>query len=200
MILCNTRVHAALDAKELVIDPEPSPRAPQVGSHCPFDTHSVDLRLADEISVPSGGKFSYDTTQPGSIAKLITDHSTKRKLASDQPFRLEPEKFILGRTLERIHLPIKPGCDHCLAARIEGKSSLARLGLLVHFTAPTIHPGYEGTITLEIINLGHASILLVPEMYIAQLIVEQVLGCPIENPSTFQGQRTAAGLPGNGRS
>jgi dCTP deaminase len=199
MILCNTLVHAALDSGELVIEPQPFPRTPQVGAHCPYDTHSVDLRLSDEISVPSGGKFSYDTTQPGSIAKLITTNSTKRQITDEQPFKLEPQKFILGRTLERVHLPIKPGCDYCLAARIEGKSSLARLGLLVHFTAPTIHPGFDGTITLEIINLGHASILLAPEMYIAQLIVEQVLGCPVENPSAFQGQRTAAGLPGNGR-
>lgn len=199
MILCNKNVHAALDAGELVIDPEPKPRTPQVGSHCPYDTHSVDLRLSSEISVPKQGQFSYDTTQPGSIAKLITDHSSKFRLTAEQPFRLEPKKFILGKTLERIHLPIKPGCTHCLAARIEGKSSLARLGLLVHFTAPTIHPGFEGTITLEMINLGPASILLVPEMYIAQLIVEQVLGCPHENPSTFQGQSTAAGLSGNGQ-
>ncbi len=193
MILCNTRLHAALDSRELVIDPEPSPREPQVGSHCPYDTHSVDLRLSEEIAVPSGGKFSYDATQSGSIAKLITDHSKKYVLSESQPFKLDPHKFILGRTLERVHLPIKPGCDHCLAARIEGKSSLARLGLLVHFTAPTIHPGFEGAITLEIINLGPASILLTPEMYIAQLIVEQVLGCPKENPSDFQGQSTAAG-------
>jgi dCTP deaminase len=197
MILSNTRVHAALDSKDLIIDPQPEPRTPQVGSHCPYDTHSVDLRLSDEISVPSGGKFSYDTTQPGSIAKLIADHSKKYTLTDDQPFNLDPSKFVLGRTMERIHLPIKAGCEHCLAARIEGKSSLARLGLLVHFTAPTIHPGFEGTITLEIINLGPARILLVPGMYIAQLIVEQVLGCPQENPSTFQGQRNVAGLPGN---
>jgi dCTP deaminase len=196
MILSNTRVHAALDDGDLVIDPPPLPRTPEFGKHCPYDTHSVDLRLADEISVPTGGKFSYDTTQPGSIAELITSHSEKCKITSKQPFKLEPKTFILGRTMERVGLPFKPNCEQCLAARIEGKSSLARLGLLVHFTAPTIHPGFDGTITLEIINLGHSSILLVPGMYIAQLIVEQVLGCPNSNPSTFQGQRTAAGLPG----
>jgi dCTP deaminase len=195
MILSNTKVHAALDAGEIVIDPEPVPRVPSVGSHCPYDTHTVDLRLSDEISVPKSGKFSYDTTQSGSIAKLITDHSEKFRLSAEQPFRLDPQKFILGRTIERVELPIRPGCDHCLAARIEGKSSIARLGVLVHFTAPTIHPGFTGTITLEIINLGSASILLVPGMYIAQLIVEQVLGCPYENPSGFQGQSTTAGLP-----
>jgi dCTP deaminase len=69
----------------------------------------------------------------------------------------------------------------------------------VHFTAPTIHPGFGGTITLEIINFGAASILLTPNMYIAQLLVEQVIGAPKANPSTFQNQSTVAGLPGNGQ-
>lgn len=199
MILCNERLHAALDAGDLVIEPEPSPRIPSVESqHCPYDTHSVDLRLSSEIVVPQPGKFSYNPANPGSIAKAITDHSDICRLTQQQPYHLEPKQFILGRTVERVELPILPDRDHCLAARIEGKSSLARLGLLVHFTAPTIHPGFEGTITLEMINLGPASILLFPEMYIAQLIVEQVLGIPHRNPSSFQGQRTTTGLANDG--
>lgn len=195
MILSNTAVFEALDAGRLLIEPQPTPRRPTVGiAHCPYNTHSVDLRLAEDIAVPKGGKFSYNTTQPGSIAKLIEDHSEKRILATDQPFNLAPGKFILARTAERVTLRIEPGCEQCLAARIEGKSSMARLGLLVHFTAPTVHPGFSGTLTLEMINLGPADILLVPGMYIAQLIVEEVRGCPSENPSQFQGQGTAAGL------
>lgn len=80
------------------------------------------------------------------------------------------------------------------AARIKGKSSRARCGLLIHFTAPTVHPGFEGRLVLEIINLGPSPILLTPGMYIAQLIVEEVKGIPNdEHPSEFQGQLSATG-------
>jgi dCTP deaminase len=93
-----------------------------------------------------------------------------------------------------VQLPISGEPDRSLAARIEGKSSRARLGLLVHFTAPTVHPGFSGTLTLEMINLGPVDIQLFPGMPIAQLIVEEVKGRPdFNNPSQFQGQSTAAG-------
>lgn len=81
----------------------------------------------------------------------------------------------------------------CLAARVEGKSSLARFGLLVHFTAPTIHAGFEGNIALEMMNLGPASIRLVSGMPICQLIIEQVAGEPVGNAGQFAGQRDPAG-------
>lgn len=108
-------------------------------------------------------------------------------------FCLEPNCFVLGRTLEHIELPILRNRPTCLAARIEGKSSRARFGILIHFTAPTVHPGFKGTLTLEMINLGPASFMLKPGMAIAQLIVEEVKGCPVENPSQFQGQQNPAG-------
>jgi dCTP deaminase len=109
---------------------------------------------------------------------------------------LEPRQFVLGSTLETVGLPIIGGSKTCLAARIEGKSSRARFGLLVHFTAPTVHPGWSGTLTLEMINLGPATFLLSPGMRIAQLIVEEVKGIPYETkPSEFQGQSTPPGLP-----
>ena len=196
MILSNVELHKALDEQRLVIRPEPLPRARSIGQeHCPYDTHSVDLRMADEISVPRTGQFCYDVTKPGSIAETIKEHSDHFKLTPHQPYRLEPSTFVLGRTLEWIELPIDDHRANCLAARIEGKSSRARFGVLVHFTAPTVHPGFKGHLTLEIINLGPATILLVPGMYIAQLIVEEVRGCPNRNPSQFQGQVTAAGIP-----
>lgn len=195
MILSNVELHAALDSKRLIIDPEPQPRAPGVGvEHCPYDTHSVDLRLSDEIVIPTTGKFSYDLSGQGNLAQLIKAHSQTLKLTNDQPFVLEPQRFVLGKTVEWIGLPIADNCKTCLAARIEGKSSMARLGLLVHFTAPTVHPDFEGTLTLEMINLGPANILLRPNMYIAQLIVEEVKGCPNRNPSQFRGQREAVGV------
>jgi len=113
-------------------------------------------------------------------------------MSADQPFVLKPNKLVLGRTLERVTFPIEPD-QKCLAARVEGKSSYARCGLLVHFTAPTIHAGFNGTITLELINLGPCNISLYPRVPICQLIVESVEGVPIRNDSQFQGQQNAGG-------
>ena len=92
-----------------------------------------------------------------------------------------------------MELPILEGEHYSLAARIEGRSSYARAGMMVHFTAPTIHAGYKGTITLEIINLGAANILLKPGAPICQLIIEEVKGHPFRNDSQFQGQKTPGG-------
>jgi dCTP deaminase len=190
MILSNVEIFAALDARRLIISPEPTPRAPTLqGNDCPFDTHTVDLRLGNELSIPSGGTFAYDHTQPGQLSRLLAQNSSIRRLEADQPYRLDPQNFVLGITLESVGLPINPALENCLAARIEGKSSRARCGLLVHFTAPTVHPGWSGPLVLEMINLGHAPILLTPGMYIAQLIVEEVRGIPRQDgPSEFQGQ------------
>jgi dCTP deaminase len=72
-----------------------------------------------------------------------------------------------------------------LGARVEGKSSLARIGLSIHVTAPTIHAGFEGRIRLEIMNHGILPIRLKPEMRICQLILEQTVGTPDKG---YQGQ------------
>ena len=196
MILSNTELHRALDDGRLGIEPEPAPRTPNLqGGSCPFSTHSVDLRLGNEIVVPESGQFSYNLLRTGRIAELIQTHSRTHTISQQQPFHLTPNTFVLGKTLEHVSLPIQDEADRSLAARIEGKSSRARLALLVHFTAPTVHPGFSGTLTLEIINLGPADILLFPGMPIAQLIVEEVRGIPdFNNPSGFQGQSTASGL------
>jgi dCTP deaminase len=194
MILSNVELFKALDEGRLIIRPEPAPRLPTVGqAHSPYDTHSVDLSLGNEITVPRKGQFNFDLTQPGSIAETIRQHSDTLTITEHQPFHLKPNCFVLGKTFERIELPILRDHATCLAARIEGKSSRARFGILVHFTAPTVHPGFAGTLTLEMINLGPSSFMLFPGMPIAQLIVEEVRGCPIENPSQFQGQQAPAG-------
>jgi dCTP deaminase len=194
MILSNVEIFRALDEKRLIIRPEPIPREPSVGqAHSPYDTHSVDLSLGDEITIPKAGQFTYDLTEPGRIADTIRQHSDTLKISDLQPFALKPHCFILGKTREWVELPIDATRPTCLAARIEGKSSRARFGILIHFTAPTVHPGFRGTLTLEMINLGPASFLLRPGMPIAQLIVEEVKGCPIANPSQFQGQQNPAG-------
>jgi dCTP deaminase len=198
MILSNRELHRAIDQRRLIIEPEPQPRVLELsGGHCPYDTHSVDLRLADEIVVPvNDGVASIDLSQAGKVASFIQRNSVTHKITADQPFKLEAGRFVLGRTIERVALPIPSDGESCLAARIEGKSSRARFGLLIHFTAPTVHPGFDGTLTLEMINLGPWPFTLTPGMPIAQLIVEQVLGLPHQNPSQFQGQSTATGLPG----
>ncbi len=196
MILSNVELHRALDQGRISITPEPMPRRPSVENpHCPYDTHSVDLKLADEIAVPRDDLLTaYDLTKPGSLAEALNKNSKMLTISTEQPYKLINGKFILARTQERVELPILESFDTCLAARIEGKSSRARLGVLVHFTVPTVHPGFTGTLTLEMINLGPADVLLTPGMSIAQLIVEEVKGIPNSNPSQFQGQSTAAGL------
>ena len=107
--------------------PEPSPRVPTVGqSDCPYDTHSVDLRLGNEISIPKGGSFAYDHTQPGKLNEFLAGNTDKRRLEADQPYSLKPCHFVLGITFESVELPINPDLGTCLAARIEGKSSRAK--------------------------------------------------------------------------
>ena len=193
MILSNVEVQRALKSGRLIIKPEPLPRRPGFGEHCPYDTHTVDLTLGTELVIPEGGPFTIDFAQPGKIAEFIGKNSAKRSISKDNPYTLEIGKFILGQTLETVGLPIKPDSKTCLAARIEGKSSRARCGLLIHFTAPTVHPGWHGPLTLEMINLGPAAITLKPGIAIAQLIVEEVRGAPFANESQFHGQSTPEG-------
>ncbi len=198
MILSNVELQSALDSGRLIIRPEPTPRVldpTDPNQYCPYDTHSVDLTLADEIVIPGGGPFTFDLSQPEPLGPFLTKISERVSLNSSTGFTLKPNSFVLARTREYVGLPIDhPGNGGtCLAARIEGKSSRARVGLLIHFTAPTVHPGWAGTLTLEMINLGPATILLRPGMPIAQLIVEEVRGTPRSNPSQFQGQTKPEG-------
>ena len=194
MILSNLEIQKALDEGRLVIEPQPSPRKSEHGKYCPYDTTAVDLRLHYEIRVPRGGPFVYDLMESGSISELITKYSEPYTLKDKQPYHLSNGEFVLGRTLEKIEFPTDKGSP-CLAGRIEGKSSRARCGILVHFTAPTVHAGWSGRLSLEIINLRPTIFLLTPEMPIAQLVVEQVCGDVMLNPSEFQNQSTPEGLP-----
>jgi dCTP deaminase len=193
VILSNIEIQKALDEGRLVITPEPVPRRPEAGGYCPYDTHAVDLRLHGEITVPQAGPYQYDMSERGTLSEVIAEHSQRIVLTEAKPYVLKPQQFILGRTLERVELPTNRGTPH-LAARIEGKSSRARCGLMVHFTAPTVHPGWAGPLTLEMINLGPMALLLRPGMHIAQLIIEEVRGEIFLNPSEFHGQSTPEGL------
>jgi dCTP deaminase len=192
VILSNIEIQKALDEGRLVIAPEPLPRRPEAGGYCPYDTHAVDLRLHGEITVPQAGPYHYDMSERGTLSEVIAQHSQRITLTEGKPYVLKPQQFILGRTLERVELPTNRGAPH-LAARIEGKSSRARCGLMVHFTAPTVHPGWAGPLTLEMINLGPMTLLLRPGMHIAQLIIEEVRGAIFLNPSEFHGQSTPEG-------
>ena len=128
----------------------------------------------------------------GPFARLFGPNSVSQTITDEQPFVLRPNRLVLGRTRERVELPLLPD-GNSLAARVEGKSSYARCGLLVHFTAPTIHAGFAGTITLELINLGPCNISLYPDSPICQLIFETVAGTPVRNDNQFQNQQAPGG-------
>jgi dCTP deaminase len=193
MILSNVEIHRALDAGLIVIEPQPQPREPGIGQVCPYQTSAVDLTLGTEISYfkPKRKAPVNIDLREGKFADLFIPYSVKTIISEEQPFVLVSGRFILARTQETVTLPLdKPTC---LAARVEGKSSYSRCGLLVHFTAPTIHAGFSGVITLELINFGPLPISLYPGMPICQLIIEKVEGVPFRNDSQFQGQSQTSG-------
>lgn len=186
-VLGNRALLDALDRGRIRILPRPEP--PPGERDSPYDTISVDLRLGAEIFVPPAGlNLTFDVRSAGLVETLRRVY--ERREIGDGGWTLAPNEFILASTIERIELPLGEGC---LAARVEGRSSLARTGLLVHFTAPTIHPGFRGTIALEMINLGKIPLTLRPGLRICQLIVETVEGDPLRADSQFQGQQQATG-------
>lgn len=105
--------------------------------------------------------------------QVVEEHTTRKRL-SKRGLVLRPGQFVLAWTRERVCLP-RPAR---FAARVEGKSSLARLGIGVHVTAPTIHAGFQGQIQLEMRNNGVLHVRLLPGMRICQLIFEMSLGVP----------------------
>lgn len=199
MILSNTAIFEALDEGRLVISPEPGPRPALGGTPSPFDTCAVDLTLGQTLLIPRDNLTMNVDLRSGDVRSTLAAMSEQREIDPDEGYRLVPGKFILGQTAELISLPLPgeftspSGKTNCLAARVEGKSSRARFGLLIHFTAPTIHAGWSGPIALEIINLGQAPIVLYRNMPICQLILEEVVGVPFESPSQFHGQTSPAG-------
>jgi dCTP deaminase len=127
-----------------------------------------------------------------SFATLAEQYALQIPPDADGSVVLRPADFILGITAERVSLPVASR----LAARVEGRSTLARLGMSVHVTAPTIQSGFSGHITLEITNHGGLSIRLRPGLRVCQLIVEQVFDTPSKAISTaFQNQTSSTGLP-----
>jgi dCTP deaminase len=190
MILSNVEILEAIAAGDIVIDPftETDPTADV------FNTTAVDLRLGPTITVPRRLPVAQRLDQPYDPA-YIAQTSDQYTASAAQPVVLDPGQFVLAQTMERVYLPIRPNRP-VFAARVEGKSSRARLGMLVHFTAPTVHSGFNAPITLEMTNLSQNSIQLVPGVYICQLIFERVSTQPAHAGNQFTGQRTPAGERG----
>src|SRR3954454_18451743 len=147
---------------------------------------SIDLRLGDSFRVFHNHRVTaIDLRDP---PKNLTEEGV---IGHDEPFAIHPGEVVLGRTLERVRIPDD------VVARIEGKSSLGRLGLIVHATAGFVDPGFEGTLTLEITNLTRVPIKLYAGLPIAQLSF-MGLDAPAERPygspelgSHYQGQTAA---------
>ncbi|MFO7292141.1 MAG: dCTP deaminase [Actinomycetes bacterium] len=174
MIFSDRTIREALAEGRIGIDPlEPSYIQPS----------SVDLRVDRRFRVFENHRHpAIDPRSPQEdITKLI-------EVDEDEPFMLHPGEFVLGATLERVRL----GLD--VVARLEGKSSLGRLGLLIHSTAGFIDPGFEGAITLELSNVATLPIAIYPGMKIGQISFYQ-LSTPADHPygspelgSKYQGQ------------
>src|SRR3954465_1121809 len=105
MILSNVAMQQAMEEGRLVIDPRPEPLRPAEGQKCPYDTHSVNLRLGNELSIPQGGPFSFDLMQGGDLAIFLSRNSEKVTI-SRTGHPLERGQFVLGITLETISLPV----------------------------------------------------------------------------------------------
>jgi len=145
---------------------------------------SVDVRVDRRFRVFRNSRYPFiNVKEPQEeLTELV-------EVAGDEPFILHPGEFVLGSTLERIRLPDD------LVGRLDGKSSLGRLGLLIHSTAGFIDPGWDGHVTLELSNVANLPITIYPEMKIGQLSFVELTE-PAETPygagaigSKYQGQQ-----------
>lgn len=138
----------------------------------PFDDDhlnpaSIDLTLHPAVMAIRG----IDVGEPLDLkANPFTYEMDEKILYTDYPYEIKPHEFILGAVYEYVKLSTQ------IAGRVEGKSSLARLGLMVHVTGGFIDPGFEGMVTLEIFNVSPRPILLYPGMRIAQMAFHRVEG------------------------
>lgn len=185
MILTDREIQMALARGSLIIDPPPAENA--------YSSTSVDLTLDPSYSifkpVQPGVDISIDPALPGFDHDAVMEQITERRtIDSNDGYLLTTKMLILGWSAEYIDLRKDPK----IAARVEGKSSLGRLGLGIHVTAPTVHAGFDGRIRLEIINHGQMPIRLRSGMKICQLIFELTLGTPDKGYSgRFSGQNVA---------
>ena len=183
MILTDREIQLALANGQIEITPPPAGDA--------YASTSVDLTLdaPGEVWKHLPGQPIRPGAPGYSYASLA---GRKDQIASLDGYTLVPGGFLLAWTGERVALPITSR----LAARVEGKSSLARLGVGVHLTAPTIHAGFVGRIQLEMVNFGPHEIILNVGMPICQLIFEMTFGTAAKGyAGQFAGQ--IGGAPGS---
>src|SRR5262249_52326897 len=146
----------AIERRLIQITPPPDELA--------YSSTSVDLKLDPSIT-RFKKNLSYlpraiDVTHQDYDYDTALDELSTTSPIEETGFELPPKELVLGWTAEYINIPT----DARLAARVEGKSSLARIGIGVHLTAPTIHAGFKGQIRLEIVNHGPVPIILKPGM------------------------------------
>jgi len=175
MLLSDRDIKSEIDKKRVVLEP------------CDLNMiqpSSVDVRLDRLFRTFENHKYAH--IDP---AENQPDLTREVGVASNEAFILHPGEFVLGSTYEVITLPDD------IAGRLEGKSSLGRLGLLTHSTAGFIDPGFSGHVTLELSNVATLPIKLWPGMKIGQLCLFR-LESPAEHPygsavygSRYQGQR-----------
>lgn len=179
MILSDRHIRAALDAGRIKIDPAPD-LDKQLGSV------SVDFRLGRTFMVFEHSRHSFiDPRQPQSIGEAMRTI----EVDGEDPFIMQPGDFALASTIESLELPDD------LLGRLEGRSSIARLGITVHSTAAVFEPGWVGTATMELSNLGRMAVALYPGMRICAFSFEEV-SSPVAVPyrtkrdAKYVGQQT----------
>lgn len=174
MVLSDATIKAEIAAGRIVIEPF------DAGNVQPS---SVDVRVDRLFRVFRNARHPYiDVRKPmDDLTELVEIHG-------DEPFILHPGEFVLGQTLERVTVP------NDLVARLEGKSSLGRLGLLIHSTAGFVDSGFSGNLTLELSNVANLPITIYYGMPIGQLSFMR-MDRPVERPyggeglsSKYQGQ------------
>lgn len=175
MVLSDRSIREALDAGRIVIRPLDA---------ADIQPASVDLHLSRRVRVFSNSRQPYIDVRE-SMERLTELVEIPEE---SQPFILHPGEFVLGSTVEHIELPAD------LVARLEGKSSLGRIGLVIHSTAGFVDPGWKGNLTLELSNLARLPITLYYGMKIGQISflrlttpAERLYGAP-ELGSKYQGQ------------
>jgi dCTP deaminase len=165
VVLSDRDILKALDAGTIRIEPYPD-LGKQLGSV------SVDFRLGTTFMVFEHSRFSFiDPRHPQSIG----DAMRTIEVPPDEPFIMQPGDFALASTMESLELPDD------LLARLEGRSSIARLGITVHSTAAVFEPGWIGTATMELSNLGRMAVALYPGMRICAFSFETV-SSPVMTP------------------
>jgi dCTP deaminase len=175
MILSDRTIREELDAGRIVIEP--------LGEGC-IQPSSVDLHIDRYFRV-----FRNHTMRVIDVKEPMEDLTELVEIKEDDTFVLHPGEFVLGSTAERVALPVD------LVARLEGKSSLGRLGLLIHSTAGFVDAGWDGHLTLELSNVANLPITLYPGMKIGQISFLRMT-TPADQPygskavgSKYQGQR-----------